>query len=485
MPPVRSSRSRCRAALMLLVADDLKDMAFECTLMDDPVVAADGHTYNRVDIENWLKEHDTSPLTHETLEHKMLIPNLDKRRQINAWREEHGFPALVLHKPPAAAAAAAAAGPEAHPLIQKPIATCATHPREQLRVFCCDCDHAVCLLCAVDSKKCKAHTTEAFDTLLDELKADWQGWAGAQQECNRSAQQLCAAIQADGDAKKQAIDTQVAELQQQVRSAAAARSAALGAVVEKWQEREERVAGAAASSEVGRKGSPAAAVVSCAIRRAKAPVPPASAAEFVAAAAPDAAVGRVTTTPAALDPDDEAARAAAEAARRRTVQVNRTVSYSAGGFAFGGSCDALTISVSAPVAVSGVSLCPWKSGSTSSDVDIYVIEGSSTSGRVLAHRLLRDVQLNTGGIVPLMLEQPVQLAAAADYTLVLRMQGGMTHESCRSTSTSTSISSTTSAGAPFTVTVKNATFNGPSPNLNHSNGTSNGNGQIPSIFFSC
>jgi hypothetical protein len=474
-----------RCALTLFAAEELKDMAFECTLMDDPVVAADGHTYNRVDIENWLKEHDTSPLTHEPLESKALFPNMAIRRLINAWREEHGFPALVLHKPPAAAAAAAAAGPEAHPLIQKPIATCATHPREQLRVFCCDCDHAVCLLCAVDSKKCKAHTTEAFDTLLDELKADWQGWAGAQQECNRSAQQLCAAIQADGDAKKQAIDTQVAELQQQVRSAAAARSAALGAVVEKWQEREERVAGAAASSEVGRKGSPAAAVVSCAIRRAKAPVPPASAAEFVAAAAPDAAVGRVTTTPAALDPDDEAARAAAEAARRRTVQVNRTVSYSAGGtWGFGcGGCDALTISVSAPVAVSGVSLCPWQSGSTSGDVDIYVIEGSSTSGRVLAHRLLRDVQLNTGGIVPLMLEQPVQLAAAADYTLVLRMQGGMAHQHCPNASTS--ISSTTSAGAPFTVTVKNATINGPSPNLNSDNGTSSGYGQIPSIFFSC
>jgi hypothetical protein len=30
-------------------------MAFECTLMDDPVVAADGHTYNRIDMETWLK----------------------------------------------------------------------------------------------------------------------------------------------------------------------------------------------------------------------------------------------------------------------------------------------------------------------------------------------------------------------------------------------------------------------------------------------
>ncbi len=49
-------------------------MAFECTLMDDPVVAADGHTYNRVDIEKWLKKHDTSSLNHEPLESKALFP---------------------------------------------------------------------------------------------------------------------------------------------------------------------------------------------------------------------------------------------------------------------------------------------------------------------------------------------------------------------------------------------------------------------------
>jgi hypothetical protein len=39
-----------------------------------------------------------------------------------------------------------------------------------------------------------------------------------------------------------------------------------------------------------------------------------------------------------------------------------------------------------------------------------------------------DVALNTGGVVPLMLEQPVQLAPDTDYTLVLRMQGDMKHE---------------------------------------------------------
>ena len=59
-------------------------MAFQCVLMDDPVVAADGHTYNRQDIENWLKEHNTLPHTNEPFESKALFPNIDQRRQINA-----------------------------------------------------------------------------------------------------------------------------------------------------------------------------------------------------------------------------------------------------------------------------------------------------------------------------------------------------------------------------------------------------------------
>ena len=69
-------------------------MAFLCTLMDDPVVASDGHTYNREDIQNWFKHHDTSPHTNEPFEHKNLIPNIAMRKQIIAWREKHGLPVL-------------------------------------------------------------------------------------------------------------------------------------------------------------------------------------------------------------------------------------------------------------------------------------------------------------------------------------------------------------------------------------------------------
>jgi hypothetical protein len=48
------ARVRRRACCLCLRAEELKDLAFQCELMDDPVVAADGHTYNRFDIENWF-----------------------------------------------------------------------------------------------------------------------------------------------------------------------------------------------------------------------------------------------------------------------------------------------------------------------------------------------------------------------------------------------------------------------------------------------
>lgn len=41
----------------------------------DPVVAADGHTYERAAIERWLEEHDTSPMTRVKFKSRELVPN--------------------------------------------------------------------------------------------------------------------------------------------------------------------------------------------------------------------------------------------------------------------------------------------------------------------------------------------------------------------------------------------------------------------------
>ncbi|CAI7902224.1 unnamed protein product [Closterium sp. NIES-54] len=63
---------------------------FVCPLshmrMTDPVVAADGFTYERRSIEEWLKTHDTSPSTHEPLPHKYLTPNHSLRMLLHRFR---------------------------------------------------------------------------------------------------------------------------------------------------------------------------------------------------------------------------------------------------------------------------------------------------------------------------------------------------------------------------------------------------------------
>ncbi len=56
-------------------------------LMHDPVIAADGHTYERADIREWLAKNNTSPFTSETLENKLLIPNHMARKAIDSALE--------------------------------------------------------------------------------------------------------------------------------------------------------------------------------------------------------------------------------------------------------------------------------------------------------------------------------------------------------------------------------------------------------------
>ncbi len=45
-------------------------------LMVDPVIAADGHTYERDAVEKWLRCSSASPVTGLTLAGKELLPNL-------------------------------------------------------------------------------------------------------------------------------------------------------------------------------------------------------------------------------------------------------------------------------------------------------------------------------------------------------------------------------------------------------------------------
>ena len=58
-----------------------------CEVMVDPVIAWDGHTYERDPIARWLQEHSTSPMTGETLPDFTLRPNHSMRSQIISYGE--------------------------------------------------------------------------------------------------------------------------------------------------------------------------------------------------------------------------------------------------------------------------------------------------------------------------------------------------------------------------------------------------------------
>ena len=56
--------------------------------MNDPVVAADGYTYERSEIEKWFRKgNNTSPMTNEILEFNNLLSNKKVKILINKYNE--------------------------------------------------------------------------------------------------------------------------------------------------------------------------------------------------------------------------------------------------------------------------------------------------------------------------------------------------------------------------------------------------------------
>eukprot|EP00041_Stephanoeca_diplocostata_P019135 m.407163 g.407163 ORF g.407163 m.407163 type:complete len:333 (+) comp21219_c0_seq10:1058-2056(+) len=58
-------------------------------LFEDPVIAMDGHTYERLHIVKWLESHETSPFTGEVMESKHLVPNHRLKSIVREWREKN------------------------------------------------------------------------------------------------------------------------------------------------------------------------------------------------------------------------------------------------------------------------------------------------------------------------------------------------------------------------------------------------------------
>jgi len=89
------------------------ELDFMCPIMhekmNEPVLAADGHTYERQAIEKWLQLHNTSPMTGAPLAHRYLTENFALRHVIASYdarakveREEDrgapGVPSSAAHE---------------------------------------------------------------------------------------------------------------------------------------------------------------------------------------------------------------------------------------------------------------------------------------------------------------------------------------------------------------------------------------------------
>ena len=56
--------------------------------MLDPVIAADGHSYERKALQGWLTQNDTSPVTGLPLTHKRITENVLIRNAIGRHKEQ-------------------------------------------------------------------------------------------------------------------------------------------------------------------------------------------------------------------------------------------------------------------------------------------------------------------------------------------------------------------------------------------------------------
>lgn len=57
-------------------------------ILEDPVIASDGHTYERKAITEWLKKSKKSPIENNVLDNGNLIANNAIKKLVAEWREK-------------------------------------------------------------------------------------------------------------------------------------------------------------------------------------------------------------------------------------------------------------------------------------------------------------------------------------------------------------------------------------------------------------
>ncbi|PUZ60189.1 hypothetical protein GQ55_4G103800 [Panicum hallii var. hallii] len=93
LPELENILSRVTASLKLenIVAPSHFICPILQEVMEDPYVAADGHTYEHRAIKAWLKKHKVSPVTNQRLPHLSIIPNHSLHAAIQQWKSRTSF----------------------------------------------------------------------------------------------------------------------------------------------------------------------------------------------------------------------------------------------------------------------------------------------------------------------------------------------------------------------------------------------------------
>eukprot|EP00210_Caulerpa_lentillifera_P006926 g6622.t1 len=85
----RTERAEQMFKALLSEVEDCICCPITCTMMEDPVIAADGHTYEREAIEQWLGKKKESPVTRQALRSSLLMPHLAVKKLMKRYNQEH------------------------------------------------------------------------------------------------------------------------------------------------------------------------------------------------------------------------------------------------------------------------------------------------------------------------------------------------------------------------------------------------------------
>ncbi|KAL5199318.1 hypothetical protein ABZP36_020521 [Zizania latifolia] len=92
LPELENILSRVTASPTLRSPNAAVPSHFICPIlqevMDDPYVAADGHTYEHRAIKAWLKKHKVSPVSKQRLPNLSIIPNHSLHAAIQQWKSQ-------------------------------------------------------------------------------------------------------------------------------------------------------------------------------------------------------------------------------------------------------------------------------------------------------------------------------------------------------------------------------------------------------------